>query len=187
MAVDTAVVARRLFTVEEFHRMGEAGVIAPEERVELIEGEIVAMSPIDDRHLNGTILANFALSHRLGTEVVISVQNPLLLGEGSEPYPDLVVLRRRPGGYSRDSIAADVLLVEISDTTLRYDLGSKAALYARHGIPEYWVEDIPGDPIVLHRDPTPEGYRTVTSLGRGERLSPLAFPAVDLRTDDLLG
>jgi Uma2 family endonuclease len=187
--VEAAIPTLRRFSIDEYHLMAKAGVFAPEERVELLEGEVTAMSPIGEVHAGRTNRANRLFQRRLGDDAVVAVQNPVRLGDGSESQPDVAVLHLRADLYeSYIPAVADVLLVlELADTTLRLDLEFKAALYARHGIPEYWVEDIPGDRIVVHRDPTPEGYRTVRSLGRGERLSPLAFPAVQLRVEELLG
>jgi Uma2 family endonuclease len=123
--------------------MGEAGVLGPADRVELIDGEIIDMSPIGVMH--AAIVARLAshFSQRLGPTAVVWCQNPLRLDEVSEPQPDITILRPRVDFYTTSHPGpADVLLViEVSDTSLAYDLGTKVPLYARHGIPEVWVID----------------------------------------------
>ena len=123
--------------------MGETGILGPRERVELIDGEIIDMSPIGVLH--AAIVARLAshFSQRLGAMAVVWCQNPLRLDDISEPEPDLAILRPRADFYmTAHPGAADVLLViEVADTSLAYDLGTKVPLYARHGIPEVWVID----------------------------------------------
>ena len=132
---------RRLFTVDEYHRMAEAGVFGPEERVELIEGEILEMSPIGPRHAGCVINANRLFVTRLGDRAVVSPQNPVVIRPRSEPQPDLLLLRPRAVSYSREHPnPEDVLLaVEVADTTVRFDRLVKARLYSRAAIPEFWL------------------------------------------------
>lgn len=135
--------ARHLISVDEFHRMGEAGIFGPADRVELIDGEIIDMSPIGALH--AAIVARLAssFSQRLGGAAVVWCQNPVRLDDTSEPEPDIAILRPRADFYTTAHPGpADVLLViEVADTSLAYDLGTKVPLYARHGIPEVWVTD----------------------------------------------
>lgn len=135
--------SRHLISVDAFHRMGETGILGPRERVELIDGEIIDMSPIGVLH--AAIVARLAshFSQRLGPMGVVWCQNPLRLDDISEPEPDIAILRPRADFYmTAHPGAADVLLViEVADTSLAYDLGTKVPLYARHGIPEVWVID----------------------------------------------
>lgn len=135
--------SRHLISVDAFHRMGEAGVLGPADRVELIDAEIIDMSPIGVMH--AAIVARLAshFSQRLGATAVVWCQNPLRLDEVSEPQPDITILRPRADFYTTSHPGpADVLLViEVADTSLAYDLGTKVPLYARHGIPEVWVID----------------------------------------------
>ena len=135
--------SRHRISVDAFHRMGEAGVLGPADRVELIDGEIIDMSPIGVMH--AAIVARLAshFSQRLGPTAVVWCQNPLRLDEVSEPQPDITILRPRADFYTTAHPGpADVLLViEVADTSLAYDLGTKVPLYARHGIPEVWVID----------------------------------------------
>ena len=172
-------VARRLFTVDEYHRMAEVGILDPDERVELIEGEIVRMSPIGPRHAGCVINANRLFITRLGDRIVLSPQNPVVIRPRSEPQPDLLLLRPRAVSYSREHpTPEDVLLaVEVADTTVRFDRLVKSRLYARSGIGEFWLL-LPGDGTVeVHRAPGSEGYAGVTRYGPDQTVSPLAFPA----------
>jgi Uma2 family endonuclease len=133
------------FTVADYHRMGETGILGAGDRVELIEGEIVAMPPIGSPHGGRVNRLNRLLSAALGDRAVLSPQNPIVLGEHSEPEPDLAVLRPRADFYteSHPQAADALLLIEVADSSIAYDLQVKVPLYARHGIPEVWVVDIP--------------------------------------------
>jgi Uma2 family endonuclease len=194
-AHDAAVEKRpqtRLFDVDEYYRMAEVGILKPDERVELIEGEIVVMNPIGDRHALTVDQLNVPLVQRFGGRARIGVQNPIRLGRKVEPQPDLTVSRLdalRPRRYQgKHPRPEDVLLViEVADTSVAYDLGEKAVLYARYGVPELWVFDLPGYRLVIHREPTATGYANVRELPRGASISPLAFPDVTFTADELLG
>ena len=150
---------RHLISVEAFHRMGETGILGPADRVELIEGEIIDMSPIGVLH--AAIVARLAshFSLRLGATAVVWCQNPLRLDDVSEPEPDISILRPRADFYTTSLPgAADVLLViEVADPSRAYDLGTKVPLYARHGIPEVWVIDAATRQIRVFRRPVGGG------------------------------
>ena len=179
--------ARRLFTVDEYHRMAEAGILGEKERVELIEGEIVQMAPIGSRHIGCVINVNRLFVARLGDRAVVSPQNPVVIPPRSEPQPDLVLLRPRAVSYSRERPnVGDVLLaVEVADTTVRFDRLVKARLYARAGIPEFWL-CLAADGIVdVYREPSAEGYAAITPYGPGQDVAPLAFPYVSFTVSDL--
>ena len=171
---------RRLFTIDEYHRMAEAGVFAPEERVELIEGEILEMSPIGPRHAGCVINANRLFVTRLGDRAVVSPQNPVVIRPRSEPQPDLLVLRPRAVSYSREHPnPEDVLLaVEVADTTVRFDRLVKARLYSRAAIAEFWLLLTQECALEIYRLPGPDGYTEVTRLDGEAVVSPLAFPDV---------
>jgi Uma2 family endonuclease len=185
MAVDVER-PRRLFTVEEYHRMGEAGILGEDERVELIEGEIVQMAPIGTRHLGCVINANRLFITRLGDRAVVSPQNPVVILPRSEPQPDLLLLRPLDVSYSRERPASQhvLLAVEVADTTVRFDRLVKGRLYARAGIPEFWLCLVGESAIEVYRGPSADGYAHMTVHGPGELVSPLAFPDVSFAVND---
>lgn len=185
MAVDVER-PRRLFTVEEYHRIGEAGIFGEDERVELIEGEIVQMAPIGTRHLGCVINANRLFVTRLGDRAVVSPQNPVVILPRSEPQPDLLLLRPPDVSYSLERPTSQhvLLAVEVADTTVRFDRLVKGRLYARAGIPEFWLCLVADGAIEVYRDPRPDGYSGMTLRGAGETVSPLAFPDVSFAVTD---
>lgn len=171
---------RHAISAEEYLRMGEGGVFAPEARLELIEGEIVERAPIGSPHAGLVNILLRLCSRAAGDLAVVSVQNPLIVGDRSVPQPDLVLLRPRADSYTRSHpTTADVLLlVEVADTTLPFDLGTKIPLYARGGIPEAWVIDVQERVVRVFRDPSPSGYRTSFTLKDDESVKALALPAI---------
>jgi Uma2 family endonuclease len=164
------LIRRHRYTVEEYLRMGEAGILRADERVELIEGEIAEMAPIGSRHA-GTVKQLGALVMKASAgHAIVSVQDPIVLGPRSAPQPDLALLRARDDFYKASHPQAqDVLLViEVADTTQRYDRQVKVPLYARHGIPEVWIVDLESNALHVFRDPSADGYRSearVADLG----------------------
>lgn len=161
--------------------MGEAGILREDERVELIEGEILEMAAAGSRHAAGVKRLNRLFS-RLGDRAVVSVQDPLQLSETSVPEPDLVLLRPRPDFYaSGHPTPGDVfLVVEVSDTSLAYDRDVKLPLYAEAGVPEVWLVDLVERTVWVCRNPGGRRYQDVRPVGRDERLAPLAFPDLTL-------
>ena len=172
--------ARRLFTIEEYVRMAETGVLKEDERVELIEGEIVEMSPIGTPHAAFVANLNHLLVHAVGDRARVWVQGPVRVPPRSVPQPDLALLR--PRSYRREAAAiADALLViEVSDTSLRYDRTVKLRLYARAGIPEYWIVDANAEALEIYRSPSGERYAEQRHAAREERVAPLAIPEAAL-------
>lgn len=161
MSVDAGVWPRpHRLTVDEYYRMAEAGVLSPDDRVELIEGEIVDMAPIGSGHAAVVRLLTKKLVVAAGARAEVSVQSPLRLGAESEPHPDIALLMPRADSYSaRHPTSDDVLLIiEVSESTLHFDLDVKAELYARHRIPEYWVVDLIDDTLHVHRAPRGRAY-----------------------------
>jgi len=181
--------SRRLFTVAEYHRMGEAGILAEDDRVELIEGEIVEMTPIGSRHAACVDRLNRLFSRHAGEGVIVRVQSPIRLGEHSEPQPDLALLHSRPDFYAGAHPGPqDVLLVvEVAETPAAYDRAVKVPLYARSGVPEVWLVDLAGARVEVYRRPAPQGYQEVQAVRRGEALAPLTLPELGLAVDDVLG
>ena len=183
-----AQITRYRFTVDEYHRMGEAGIFTEDDRVELIDGEIVTMPPIGDFHAGEVNKMTWVFPRALGDLAIASVQNPIVLGPHWEPQPDFCLLRPRPDFYmSGKPRPEDVLLViEVSDTTLAYDRDVKIPAYGRAGILEAWLVDLNARRILVFRDPSPDGYRSAQTLGPDDRLSLLAFPGVEIAVTDLL-
>jgi Uma2 family endonuclease len=178
------------FTAKDFHRMVEAGILHEDDRVELLHGEIVDMPPIGPGHASGVKrLLNSFLPLQLEGKVIISVQDPVHLGEHSEPQPDLALLTPQPDFYAlRHPTPQDVLLVvEVMESSAGYDREVKVPLYARFGIPETWLVDVEGRLIEVYHEPGPEGYRQVHTRRRGEHLSPQAFPQFSLTVDEVVG
>jgi Uma2 family endonuclease len=178
------------FTVKDYHRMVEAGIFHEDDRVELLEGRVVEMAPIGPGHAGGVnCLLNAFLPLQVERRVIVAVQNPILLGGHSEPQPDLVLLKPRADFYRHGHPGPqDILLVvEVMESSADYDRQVKVPLYARFGIPETWLADLEQGLLEVHRGPGPEGYREVQRLGRGERLSPQAFPQHTLTVAEILG
>jgi Uma2 family endonuclease len=182
-------VAGYRFTVDEYHRMGEAGIFHEDDRVELLDGQIVVMSPIGGPHVACVVRLNHLLARRLEPGISVSVQNPLVLGERSEPQPDIAVLRRRAGlGGAWLPEPQDVLLlIEVAETSLAHDRDEKLPLYARAGIPETWLVNLPAGTIEAHREPRAGRYTGIRTARRGETLAPLLLPGVFLPVADILG
>ena len=180
---------RRRFTIDEYHRMADAGVFTPDERVELLDGEIVEMSPIGCRHAGIVDRLNMLFTRRLGRHVIVRVQNPIVLDDYSEPQPDLTILTARPDYYvGAHPRPADVLLaIEVMDSSASYDRSLKLPLYARKHVRELWLVDLPGDAVEVYCRPAPAGYRDRQRLTRGRRIAPLAFPRVHFRIAEILG
>jgi hypothetical protein len=181
---------RRRFTTAEYHAMAESGILAPDDRVELIEGEIWQMSPIGPLHVSRVARLDHLFQRRLAEgDAIVSVQGAIHLDDFSEPQPDLVLLRFREDFYA-SALAApeDVLLVvEVSDTTIHYDRRVKMDLYARHGIAEAWLCNLPRATVEVYRDPSPQGYGQILTFRGGDRLSPLAFPELVIDVAAILG
>ena len=177
----------RRFTVAEYYRMAEVGILQPDERVELIKGEIIVMPPIGDRHAMEVRQATRVFYRIAGGTVIISVQNPIHLGEHFQPQPDVALLRFREDNYPAHPTPADILLViEVSDTSLNYDRNVKVPLYAGAGIVETWLVNLEADYIEVYRQPGPEGYQQSVIFRRGEKISPVSRPDLELNVDDLL-
>ena len=179
-------VRRRRFTVEDYHRMGEAGILTEDDRVELIEGTIVELSPIRDPHARAVNhLTEFLVVRLAGGDVTVSVQNPIRLSGDTEPQPDLAVLRGRDRGLAE---AADVLLViEVADTSRRYDRNVKLPLYAAAGIPEAWLVDLGADTVERYSQPAQGQYRTKQTFERGQTVVAGAVTGLSLDVEAIFG
>ena len=180
---DQDLLRRYRLTTRQYQRMGELGILPPDARVELIEGEVIDMAPIGSRHAGVVRHMASAFERALGGAAVVSAQSPAVLGSRSQPEPDSALLRPRADFYkSRHPEPADVLLlVEVSDASLRYDRLVKAPLDARNGIGELWIVDVERDRVFVYSEPTLAGYRVAQELERPGSLAPraLAHCAID--------
>ena len=173
----TAFPVRRRFTVDEYYKMGRAGVLCDDDRVELIEGEIISMSPIGDQHAACVDFLNEWFVSRLDGRAIVRVHSPIRLSDKDMPQPDIALLRPRADRYASGHPGPeDVFVVmEASDTSLRHDR-RKLARYAETGIPEAWLFILRTGRTEVHRDPAGGHYREVRILDRDGSVSPLAFP-----------
>ncbi len=169
--------------------MAAAGVLSEDDRVELVEGEIIEMNPIGSRHAACVGRLTKLLERLAGDHAIVWVQNPVHVNDFSEPVPDVALLRLRDDFYARaNPRAADVLLViEVSDSTLGYDRGVKTPLYARAGVPEVWLVNLPGEVIEVYARPAGGAYQETRLVGRGATLSASAVPELTLDADGVLG
>ena len=182
-------IQKRYFNVDDYYRMAEAGVIARDDRVELIEGEVMTMSPIGKRHAGCVKRLNRLLNHTVAQIPIVSVQDPITIDQFSEPQPDIALLKPRQDFYSSSHpTPADVLLViEVADTSVEYDRGVKLPLYARAGIPEAWLVILPKEIIEVHSHPKNGKYQKVQRLKRGKTLESSSVAGLSLSVDDILG
>ena len=185
----TVEVSKRTFSVEEYHQMIRAGILTENDRIELINGEFIAMSPIGSKHAGCVNRLTVLLSARLQNQAIVSVQNPIQVNDYSEPEPDLAVLKPRPDFYGESHPRpADVLLViEVSDTTLAYDQEIKLPLYAEAGIPEAWIINLPQSTIEIYTTPQTGLYRKAEFFKPGDRLASSIFPELKISADQVLG
>jgi Uma2 family endonuclease len=183
-----AILQRHRLTVDEYHRMGQAGVFAPGARVELIEGEVIDMAPIGTRHASAVKRLNALLSASVHGRAIVAVQDPLRLSDASEPEPDLMLLSPRADFYAHaHPSAADVLLlIEVSDTTVAYDRGVKLDLYARHGVPEVWIVDLDNNLIRFFRGNDGSAYSDITASETPRATPVAALPGVTIDLSGLL-
>ena len=184
-----AQLLRRRFTVHEYHQMGHVGILDEDDRLELLEGEIVEMAPIGSRHQAVVDRLNRLFSNRVGDAAVVRVQGPVRLGEETEPQPDLLLLAPRSDFYASAHPGPEhvLLLVEVSDSSTEYDREMKLPLYARYGIAEVWLVGLEAGAIEVYRAPTGEGYQEVSQSGRNQRVSPVVFPQIDLAVNEIIG
>ena len=180
---------KRKLTVEEYHKLPEYGILKESERVELLRGEIVKMSPIGRFHAACVNRLNQLFSQKLGKRAIVAVQNPVELDDYSEPQPDIALLEPRPDFYaSGHPKPADILLiVEVADSTIKGDRKVKVPLYAEENITEVWLVDINEQCLEVYRDPTPTGYQTVEKFQRGQNLSISRIPGLNIEVDEILG
>lgn len=172
----------RLWTATEYHRMAEAGVFNPQERLELLEGEVLQMAAKNPSHAATNLCAANVLNLALAGQALVRIQDPIALSEVSEPEPDIAVVRPSDRFYAdRHPTPAEVfLLVEVADTTLEFDRDRKGPIYARAGITEYWVLAVNAAQVYVFRQPTAEGYGDRRVLSTGDAVQLVAFPEVSI-------
>jgi|SRR5215471_6752539 len=185
MAVE---ISKRRFTADEYQRMGQTGILSEDDRVELIDGEIVAMTPIGLRHGAAVDRSNRMMVMRAGDRAIVRVQGSVRLDSFHEPEPDLLLLRPHEDFYaSTHPGPADILLiVEIADSSLNYDRDVKGPIYARFGVPEYWLADLNGEQLICYSRPESGVYRDVGHHQRGETVTPRLLADCSIPVDDLL-
>ena len=178
---------KRRFTVDECLAMLEADVLHEDDRIELIDGELLIMAPIGEYHVGGNIWLNQLLIQALAGRALVQSQCPIYLSDRSAPEPDIAVVRWRPITESSLSFPPDVyLIVEIADSSLRYDSGPKLARYAAAGIPEVWIANLRARVVTAHANPAGSEYTSVRIYRSGDSISPGAFPDIFLAVDDFM-
>jgi len=181
---------RRRFTLEEYWRLGETGILHEDERVELVEGEIVEMSPIGQPHASVVARLTTLFVSRLGGRAIVWVQNPLALPlQVSEFQPDLALLKPRADFYRSKRVEPDdaLLVVEVMDSSMAYDRRVKLPIYARGGAAEVWLVNVNDFTVEMHREPTARGYRERRVAQRADSVATLAFPDFIFPVADMVG
>ena len=184
------VMVRHKLDVDAYYRMAEAGILGEDDRVELIDGELIDMMPIGQGHAAVVNGLTRALVMACGDRAIVSVQNPVRLDRRNEPQPDFAVFRPRADFYAggeRPGPADTLLLVEVADSSLRFDRRVKLPLYARMGIGEVWIVDLKGRALDAHRRPADGGYGEVATHRPGERLALALAPEIVVRLDLMFG
>jgi Uma2 family endonuclease len=181
-------VTRKRFSADDYQRMGEAGILRRKDRVELIDGEIIAMSPIGPRHCANVDRATRAFITKAGESAIVRVQGSVRLDLYSEPEPDLVLLRPRADFYASGHPGpADILLiVEVAQSSIDYDREFKSHVYARSGVHEYWLADLNENVLTCYSSPEGGTYQHVERYTRGQSLAPQLLPNCVVATEDLL-
>ena len=179
--------AGRRFTIDEYLALGEAGILAKEERIELLDGEIIQMAPIGNRHRSSVNWSAHLMHEAIGRRAMVQVQAPIQLDDFTMPEPDIAVIRRRSVNDLAPVLPSDVyLLVEVADSSLEFDLGEKLARYAAAGIPEVWVANLRAGELVVNTEPEGTAYANVRVIPLDGTVSPQAFPDVVLELADFI-
>jgi Uma2 family endonuclease len=182
-------IARKRFTIEEYHRMAEAGILHEDDRVELIDGEIVEMSPIGKHHAAIVNRLNAIITEQVGRRAIISPKNPLLLSDDSEPQPDIALFKFRDDYYAGElpTPSDTLLIIEAADSSLDFDRLVKLPRYARGGVPEVWIVNLAAGVIEVFREPVAGEYRETTQARRGDRRDLPGVVGAHVRVEDVLG
>lgn len=182
-------VSKLQFSIEEYYRMAAAGILREDDRVELIEGEIIKRNPIGSRHAAWVGRLTRLLGRQSGDPAIVWVQNPVQVNDYSEPVPDITLLRWRDDFYAHAKPAADdvLLVVEVSDSTVNYDRKVKAPLYARAGVPEMWLVNLPEEFIEVYTRPVNGTYQETRLVRRGESITVGSVNSLTVEADAVLG
>ena len=179
---------RRPISVDEYYRMGETGILAPREHVELLRGDIVAMPPKGERHRGTVNRLNRLLTLKFADSAHVQIQCPVVLLGDSVPEPDVAIINSADAAFGKRRTGASdlVALLEVADSSRERDTGFKAFLYAEAGVREYWVVDLVDKVVRIYRDATPSGYRSITSAATGSSIALEAFPDREISVAALL-
>ena len=177
------------FNVDQYYRLAKAGIIKPDDRVELIEGEIIRMSPIGSPHAACVRRSTHLLERAVLGRAIVSVQNPVRLSDLSEPVPDFALLKPRDDFYEEHHPTPEdvLIIIEVSDSTILSDRNVKMPLYARAGIPEAWLVNLPKKMIEVYYDVTDGRYRKCLKFKRGEVLVSPTVPGLSLKVSEIIG
>ena len=189
MQVNEAQIERYPITTDLYHQMIERGILTENDKIELLEGELIKMSAVGPRHAACVERLSDYLKDELGIVVSIRHQNPVELSDYSEPEPDIAVIKRRADYYlhAHPQPGDVLLLVEVADSTLKKDRGVKLGAYAQAGIAEYWIVNLVDDLIEVYTNPTGNTYQNVRLVRRDETLALQALPTITLQSDEVLG
>jgi len=176
------------WTTEQYLRLVDEGVLGPDDKVELLEGVIVAMPPSNARHASGIVRLSHALFGAVGDRAVVRIQLGFMAGVYSLPEPDAAVIPGAIEDYDREHPRAALLVAEVSDSSLKQDRLTKGAIYAAAGIPEYWIVNLRDDCVEVRRQPERDKrrYASIAIARRGERIEPVALPGISVAVSDLL-
>jgi len=185
----TVQILRKKFTVGQYHQMIESGILTDRDRVELLQGEIIEMSPIGMQHAACVDRLNELLVRELVGRAIVRVQNPIQLSTRSEPQPDFAILQRRPDFYANGHPQpSDVFaLIEVSDTTVEFDRTVKVPIYAKDNIAEVWIVDLNAEAVQIYREPSETGYQQLQTCRRGQAIAFQSFTDIQFTVDQLLG
>lgn len=180
---------RRPISVDEYNKMAETGILGRDERVELLDGDVIVVPPHGPPHFSIVLRMGQTLTLGLGKRAFVSVQLPVIMSERSEPEPDITILDKRDDFYASGiPRAPDVLaIVEVADSSLGVDSGKKLKIYAEAGVPEYWIVDVKRGAVLVHREPNDGRYDSVRTHRRGDRLSFAALANETFTVDELIG
>ncbi len=189
MPLSEAQLERYPITTDVYHQMIQQGILTSNDKIELLEGDLIKMSAVGPRHAACVDRLSEILRTEFGKSVTLRHQNPVELSDKSEPEPDIAILKRREDFYAQAHPApSDVLfLIEISESTLKIDRGVKLSAYAKAGIVEYWIVNLQEDIIEVYSNPAGNSYQLARIVHRHETLSPILLPSVVLEADEVLG